>query len=128
MRISDWSSDVCSSDLLAQIFGGALVLGLRLDLGKLGDAVHQPGDILPEQPEYLLRRGDGVLDRVVKDRGRDRLVVEVEVGQYARDLDRVGKIRVARRPELRAMRFHRTDRTSVVAGKRVSVLGDFGGR
>src|SRR3546814_6912209 len=51
---------------LAQIFGGALVLGLRLDLGKLGDAVHQPGDILPEQPEYLLRRGDGVLDRVVK--------------------------------------------------------------
>src|SRR3546814_16425003 len=76
------------------IFGGAFVLGLRLDLGKLGDAVHQPGDILPEQPEYLLRRGDGVLDRVVKDRGRDRLVVEVEVGQYARDLDQIGRAHV----------------------------------
>src|SRR3546814_13954292 len=94
MRISDWSSDVCSSDLqeLAQILRRALVLGLRLDRRKLGDAVDHPRDIGAEQLPDLLRGGDGILDRIVEDRGRDRLVVEAEVGQDDRDLDRVAEI------------------------------------
>ena len=69
---------------LAQILGGALILALRLDLGQLGDAVDQPGDVLAEQPLDLLGGGDRVLDRVVEDRGDDRLVVEMEVGEDAR--------------------------------------------
>ncbi len=54
---------------LAQILGGALVLGLRLDLAELGDPVDQPGDVLAEQLLDLLRRRERVLDRVVEDRG-----------------------------------------------------------
>ena len=52
-------------------------------------------------------RRDSVLDRVVQDRGGDGLVVEVQVGQDARDLDRMGKIRIARSPLLRPVRRHR---------------------
>ena len=80
---------------LAQILGGALVLGLRLDLGELGDAVDQPRDVGAEQLLDLLGRGDRVLDRVVEDRGDDRLVVEMQVGQDAGDLDRVAEIGIA---------------------------------
>jgi len=92
---------------LAQVLGGALVLGLRLDLGELGHAVDQPRDIVAEQMLDLLGCGDRVLDGVVQDRGGDRLVVEVQLGQDAGDLDRMAEIRVARRTLLRAMRVDR---------------------
>ena len=39
--------------------------------------------------------GGGVLDRVVQQRGRDRDVVEAEVGEDHRDADRVGDVRLA---------------------------------
>ena len=94
---------------LAQVFRRALVLGLRLDLGQLGHAVHQPRDIGPEQPLDLLGRGDGVLDRVVQDRGGDRHIVQMQVGQDARHLDRMAEIRVAGGPFLAAMRLHGKD-------------------
>ena len=94
---------------LAQVLRGALILRLRLDLAELGHPVDQPRDIGAEQFLDLLGGGDGVLDRVVEDRGDDRLVVELEVGKDARDFDRVAEIRVARRADLRAMRLHRED-------------------
>ena len=94
---------------LAQILGGALVLGLRLDLAELGDAVDQPRDIAAEQPGDLLRGRHGILDRVVEDRGGDRLVVEPQVGEDTRHLDRMAEIGVAARPLLAAMRLHRKD-------------------
>ena len=81
---------------LAEILGGALVFRLRLDLAELGDAVDQPGDVLAEQPLDLLGGGERVLDRVVEDRGGDRLVVELEVGEDARDFDRMAEIGIAR--------------------------------
>src|SRR3546814_13594952 len=43
MRISDWSSDVCSSDLLDPVAGG--VLGRddgKLGAGRLAEAFHSP--------------------------------------------------------------------------------------
>ncbi len=40
-------------------------------------------DIVAEQALDVLRRGDRVLDRVVQDRGDDRLVVEMQVGEDA---------------------------------------------
>jgi hypothetical protein len=52
----------------AEILGGALALGLRLDLGELGDAVDHARDILAEQALDVLGRGDGILDRVVENR------------------------------------------------------------
>src|SRR3546814_18202672 len=56
---------------LAQILRRALVLGLRLDRRKPGDAVDHPRDIGAEQLPDLLRGGDGNLDRMVKDRRPD---------------------------------------------------------
>jgi hypothetical protein len=94
---------------LRRILRRALILRLRLDLAELGDAVDQPRDILPEQPLDLLRSGDRVLDRVVEDRGRDRLVVELQVGEDPGDFDRMAEIGVARRAELSSMRLHRKD-------------------
>jgi hypothetical protein len=76
----------------AQILGGALGFGLRLDLRQLGDSVDQPGDRGAEALLDLFGGSDRVLDRVMQDRGRDRLVVELQVGQNARDFDRVAEI------------------------------------
>ena len=94
---------------LAQVLGGALILRLRLDLRQLGDAVDQPGDVWPEQFLDLLGGGDRVLDRVVEDGGDDRLVVELQVGEDAGDLDRMAEIGVARGADLGAVRLHRED-------------------
>ena len=93
----------------AQVLGGALVLGLRLDLGQLGDAIDQSRDVAAEQARDLFGRGDRILDRVVEDRGGDRLVVEPQVGEDARHLDRVAEIGVAAGALLGAMRLHRED-------------------
>ena len=81
---------------LAQILGRALAFALRLDLGELGDAVDEAGDVLAEQFPDLGRRRQRVLDRVVEDRGDDRLVVEPQIGEDAGDLDRVAVIGIAR--------------------------------
>src|SRR3546814_8101709 len=83
MRISDWSSDVCSSDL--------------------------PGDVLAEQLLDLPERRVGVLDGVMQQRGDDRRAVELHPGQDLGDLKRMGEIRVARGTLLRAVRLHRSE-------------------
>ena len=93
----------------AQILGGALIFGLRLDLRQLGDAVDEPRDRRPEALLDLLGGRQRILDRVVEDRGGDRLVVELEVGQYAGDLDRMAEIGIAAGALLAAMRLHRKD-------------------
>jgi hypothetical protein len=49
----------------------------------------------------FLDRRQRVLDRVVEDRGDDRLVVELEVGEDPGDLDRMAEIRIARGALLR---------------------------
>ena len=94
---------------LAQVLGGALVLRLRLDLAELGHAVDQPRDVLAEQLLDLLGSRERVLDRVVEDRGDDRLVVELQVGEDAGDLDRMAEIGVADGAHLGAVRLHRED-------------------
>ncbi len=94
---------------LPEIFRRPLALALRLDLAELGDPVDQSGDVGPEQFLDLLRSRDRILDRVVEDRGDDRLVVEAEVGEDSGHFDRVAVIRIARRPFLGAVRFHRED-------------------
>src|SRR3546814_2948327 len=49
MRISDWSSDVCSSDLQAKA-GSTHRVGHRLDIGKAGGA-HADRDVIEVWPE-----------------------------------------------------------------------------
>src|SRR3546814_4584105 len=69
MRISDWSSDVCSSDLVARpwhagvLFGDAKALGHRL-VARLGDdaalsvAANQPYSVGREEDYAILVHGD----------------------------------------------------------------------
>src|SRR3546814_9480114 len=73
MRISDWSSDVCSSDLLDALRGGGKVSG-ALELGIAADLDRRPPIFLRE-PDQI---GEGVavprLDAIRRD-GRNRLFV-----------------------------------------------------
>ena len=87
----------------AEVFGGAFVFGLRLDLAELGDAVDEPADVTAEQAFDLLGRRQRIFERVVEQRGDDRLGIEMEVGQNARNLDRMAEIGVARRTFLAAV-------------------------
>src|SRR3546814_7685214 len=63
MRISDWSSDVCSSDLLAGVHVLALLpvgqRGLGVAQGVLADAI-----LLAQLLEPRLRIGDGFLQHL----------------------------------------------------------------
>ena len=78
-------------------------------LRQLGHAVDQARDVLAEMLLDLFRGGERVLDRVVEDRGGDRLVVELQVGEDPGDFDRMAEIGVARGAHLRAVRLHRED-------------------
>src|SRR3546814_12631117 len=98
MRISDWSSDVCSSDLLVRLAHcPALVARRRLLDGV--DVLHALDDAAP----------DGVL-AVEEARWRQ--------GDEELAVGRVGVLRAR----------HAEDRKSVVSGKSVSVRVDLGGR
>src|SRR3546814_6480539 len=59
MRISDWSSDVCSSDLLVHLVAGNATLeGARLLLVRLNLIVAHVGRPLLLAAEHELRAGD----------------------------------------------------------------------
>ena len=61
---------------LAVVLGLRLVAGLEGQPGELGDAVDEARDLLAERLLDLLERRRGVLDRVVQQRGAQRLGVE----------------------------------------------------
>src|SRR3546814_8157378 len=65
MRISDWSSDVCSSDLVRPI------ADLRAYAEKLGQFIHRTG--LMMKPVYERARAD--LQRVVYAEGEEETVL-----------------------------------------------------
>src|SRR3546814_8109196 len=48
MRISDWSSDVCSSDLATDFRGDFRGMGLEREMPGLEEAHHRGGDVAPE--------------------------------------------------------------------------------
>src|SRR3546814_3176515 len=79
MRISDWSSDVCSSDLIVQRLGGFLKVVddqpqvdavLELPQGAEGEIVSLPA----QRPDQLLKPGD-LADVAVPDR-RPALILQ----------------------------------------------------
>src|SRR3546814_18155725 len=110
MRISDWSSDVCSSDLLAVLGGVTALPGL---LEQRGELAWTGGALAVTIDEgRLVRIGSADLRR--RQRREDRLSAGGQVRGEA-DAD-VGD---QRRP---------ADRKSDVSGKSVSVRVDLGGR
>ncbi len=66
-------------------------------------------DVGAEDLVDLGARRRRVLDGVVEERGRNRRIVELEVGQDRRDLERMGEIRIARGAPLLAVRLHGVD-------------------
>src|SRR3546814_4255696 len=69
MRISDWSSDVCSSDLVAECFPGAAVTSVEQETFR-GSVKVKLG------PIALVYNGSGTF--VEKDEGAHRFVVEAK--------------------------------------------------
>ncbi len=87
-------------DHLAVVLGLRGVARLEGDAGQLGHAVDQRGDLLAETGLHLLQRRARVLDRVVQQRGAQRLGVKAHAGADARDADRMHDEVLARAPAL----------------------------
>ncbi len=91
---------------LAEILGLLGVLGDEVKLAELGQAVDQPADLVAEGLVDLFAGDRRVFNRVVQHRRRDRGVVNLELGQDGRDLERMGKVRIARCALLGPVRLH----------------------
>src|SRR3546814_16293680 len=119
MRISDWSSDVCSSDL--QRLGIATV---EIDLGAtIAGQRHLVVDRRDEAADIETRRRIEV-ERRLASAGLIRLGEAAEaIFRHERDVARDAD-RWQRRGNMRG----RGDRQRVVEGKRVLVRGALGGR
>src|SRR3546814_15334976 len=116
MRISDWSSDVCSSDLQPQVVGAARV---RRELIALLQDVHRRGDLLLVVCAHFLpadrhRRVADTAQHAVRGLGL--------LARQHREARRCAE-RAEQRGLARAL-----DRKSVVWGKSVAVRVDIGGR
>ncbi len=96
-------------DEFPQVLRLAGVLRLQLQPAQLGHAFDQDRDLFAEHLGDVVTRRRGVLDHIVQQGCDDGGCVELVVGQYARDLDRVGEIGIARGPHLRAVHLHRID-------------------
>src|SRR3546814_15505399 len=136
MRISDWSSDVCSSDLAVERAGGGRIEGVdrqrrfarARDAGDAGEGAER--ELRIDIPEVVGARAlDGeVLARALAAAGRERpLAAAGEI--IGGDAFGVAENVVERAPgdDLAAVRA-RADRTSVGEGKRVVGRVSFGGR
>src|SRR3546814_19090097 len=121
MRISDWSSDVCSSDLLALLFAVALLLGIE-GLWKGGYA-SGTRETIPASPvaviAWLLLIG-ATLAVVRAQRERYLTLIFISVIGLVISL---GFVHLSA-PDLALTQ----DRKSRVVGKKVSVPLDLGGR
>src|SRR3546814_11139581 len=111
MRISDWSSDVCSSDLVLFV----ALSSERQDFHTLADVSgRSTGRAVDEAP----RAGERGEHRTVLDRRRERAAVAQLGPQIIRARAVGGQVFAA----------GRGDRKSAASGKRVSVRVVIGGR
>src|SRR5262249_8232587 len=69
--------------------GLGLLAALELDPRQLRDALDEVGDLAAELGPELLDVGARVLEDVVQERRRDRLLVEMQLRADARDAERV---------------------------------------
>ncbi len=80
---------------LAQVFRCALALAHRFDFGELGHAIDQPRDIGAEQAFDIGNRGQCIFNRIVQQRGDDRVLIELELGHQARHFYGMREIGIA---------------------------------
>src|SRR3546814_12937503 len=131
MRISDWSSDVCSSDLIVERVVGRqrvliLLIGLEFGTRRLGD------DVLRNDAPARAEKAVAPVPIAPVGEGENRRLVDVLQHVVA-----AAHVAVERRISDRHLRLvagaehHRTelvDRKSAVEGKSASVRVDLGGR
>ncbi len=94
---------------LAEIFRLLGAFGENFQLGQLGNAINQIGDLLAELLLHILIGDQRVLDRVVQQRGHDGGHVKLEVGENGRHFQRMSEIGIARGAELLTVRRHGID-------------------
>ena len=94
-------------DELAHVLGLRLFARLELQLGELGQAANEEGDLVSELGLDLVQRRVGVFDRVVKEGRAEAVDIELEVGGDAGNLDRVDDVGVAALALLPLMLGHR---------------------
>src|SRR3546814_15127952 len=134
MRISDWSSDVCSSDLKGGRDLQLRIIGTARALPRIGPAVVEDIFALAVRLQISGRRRDQCA-RSILDQQRRRLPAGArpdatrffESRQKIVSHEGVGAAR-QRVPCRRLDRGDAVDRKSVVSGKRVSVRVDLGVR
>ncbi len=88
---------------LPVVLGLRLLAALEVDAGQLRDAVDEPGDLVAELGADVVERDVGVLDDVVEQGGRNRLVVLPELGGDSSDCVGVVDEVLARAPQLAVM-------------------------
>ena len=93
----------------AEIFRLLGLFGDEVEFFELGQPLDQPADVVTEQAVDFGTRGLGILNGVVQEGRRDGRVVELEVGENGRDLDRMGEIRIAGCAPLLTVRLHGVD-------------------
>ena len=81
---------------LAEALGLGLGAAAKLDLVELADAIHDQCNLGAKLLFDLFEGGVRVFDGVVQNGGDNGLGVEMHLGQFLRDRDRVGYIRLAR--------------------------------
>ena len=90
-------------DHLADVLGLSLLLGLEVHLADLGHALDDGADLGAELLGNLSDGGVRVLHGVMQQAGHDGCGVQAQVHQDVADLKRVGKVWLAREPDLPGM-------------------------
>ena len=101
---------------LAQVFRLLGLFGDEFEFLELGKTFDQRADVLPE---HLVDLGAGcgsILDGIVQQRGGDRGIVELEIGEDASHFEGMGEIGVSRRALLLAVGLHRVNVGAIEQG------------
>src|SRR3546814_11521134 len=129
MRISDWSSDVCSSDLPGQLPTGGIILGgiggITTD-GAGGMTINQidPRAVITWDTFDVGVDATVVFNQAIGDIALNQ-IMDVDPSHIFGTITAPGTIFL---PNQNGIVFGETaDRTSIVSGKRVSVRVDLGG-
>src|SRR3546814_12094792 len=125
MRISDWSSDVCSSDLMTGGIGPDAVID-AVGMEAHGFAIDNMIDIVKQKARLGTDRASALKQAILACRKGGRVSVP---GVYGGMTDKfpLGAI-MEKGLQVKRGQTHVQERKSVVQGKSVSVSVDLGGR
>ena len=97
-KLNDNDADVLGhgEEHLAQREGLLLVHAVDFDVGELGHAIDELGHRIAKQAGNIGKRGLGILDGIVQQRGAHHVTVHLEVGQNDGHLDGMVNVHLAR--------------------------------